>query len=318
MLRRLIGLGALMILLAGCGDGVSSTPDEVGAGDVEDVTDDPEATADFLARSAESTQEVDSGRLEVTVETGDGFLPPTSMTGEFADDGQSAHMSVDAGPVQTEVTVVDGVVYTETAGQCFEVPVPEGAEGAPQGAVTDPGPLLDLLGGVGSGVTEEGREEIRGVETTHFAGSFTLQDALGELSEEDRATVEGLFGTAAIPDDFGDTEFPVDVYVGDDGLVRRMEMSLDYSGLSGEDEVPVVDIAYDLFDLGADITIEPPADCEGEAPPSILGPEGDGAFDPDEFRELCEDFFDDEAATEPFPEGLDPCALAEEGGTVGS
>ena len=319
MLRRLLGAAILVVTLAACGEGVTPSAEDVGAGGAGDVTDDPEEAAAFLARSAESTRAVESGRMEVTIESDDGVLPSTTMTGEFADGGQSAHMTVDVGVGETEITVVDGVTYTETAGQCFPIEVPEGVGAASPGAVTDPGPLLDLLGGVGSGVTDEGREEVRGVDTTHFSGSFTLEDALGQVEGDDREAVEGLFGSSAVPDELLETEFPVDVFVDDDGLVRRMEMDLDVSGIEDDGALPGVQIAYDLFDFDADITIERPLGCDDEAPSLDSGP--DGPFDPDEFREMCEDLLDDfegEDGVEPFPDGFDPCALPEDGGTVGS
>jgi hypothetical protein len=227
------------------------------------------------------------------------------MTGEIADGGEAAHLSMTAAGVDVEVTVVDGVVYTETAGQCFQQEVPEGDVPEGQTGFTDPGPLLDMLGGVGDGVTDEGTEEVRGVETTHFAGSFTMRDALEEVPEDQRASVEALFGSGQLGGDLLDTEIPVDVFVDDDGLVRRMEMVMDFGALGGVD-VPALTMAMDLFDFGADISVAPPTGCDETLPTLPDIGSGDLGFDEGELQEFCEDALEGFEAD--LPEGVDPCA----------
>src|SRR5919109_3953184 len=80
--------------------------------------------------------------------------------------------------------------------------------GAMSGGQSSPAEQLKMLEKVSGGITDEGREQIRGVETTHYRATIDLSkdpmfDKLSELT--------------------GQTEMPVDVWIDGQQRVRRME-----------------------------------------------------------------------------------------------
>lgn len=69
-----------------------------------------------------------------------------------------------------------------------------------------------------------------------------------EAVEEMRAQLESFGGIDSIP---------AEVWIDEDGLPRRMKMSMDFEGGSADMEMSV-----DMFDYGIDVEVEPPAKFE--------------------------------------------------------
>jgi hypothetical protein len=92
-------------------------------------------------------------------------------------------------------------------------------------ASLSPQKLLRILRDASSETEELGAEEIRGVEAVGYRLTVDCEVAL--LSCD---------GTA-----------PVDVWIGDDGVVRRIELEDDDG-----------DVTFEFFDFGAEVSIEPP------------------------------------------------------------
>jgi hypothetical protein len=69
---------------------------------------------------------------------------------------------------------------------------------------------LKMLGEVSDGITNEGREQVRGVDTTHYSATIDLR----EYPDEDIEKIIELIGQS---------EIPMDVWIDDDQRVRRME-----------------------------------------------------------------------------------------------
>lgn len=122
-------------------------------------------------------------------------------------------------------------------------------EGFGAGGIASPSDFVASLEDANAEVTELGTEEIRGVETTHFRALVDLAELSSTMSPEERASLE---------DDFGDidtSEFPIEFWVDADGLLRRYSMNI------AEETGASASFVFDLFDYGADISIEaPPAD----------------------------------------------------------
>jgi hypothetical protein len=139
---------------------------------------------------------------------------------------------------------------------------------------TDPTKFLEYLATVSSGVEETGRETVRGVETTKYHAVIDFEKAIEQVAPE---TFEML---GVEPDAFADelaqmqsaigAELPVDVWIDDDGLMRRMRMDMTIEG-----QTAAVDM--EMYDYGVDVEVEaPPADEVGDMS-SLLGGLG-GAF----------------------------------------
>lgn len=192
----------------------------------------PAPTVD-VAQAAARTVDVGSARFSLSGEGRRGG--PFTGEGELAGDRArlELHFS-EAGallPADVEVVYADGTLYARLSGMAGLLPgllsgggewisVDLEADGDLLGEYLDlgqgdPTRLLETLEAAGA-FDEVGSERVRGVETTHYRGSV----------ESSR----------------------VDVWVGADGLVRRVSVS------DGES----TDVRLELFDFGADVEIEPP------------------------------------------------------------
>jgi hypothetical protein len=101
----------------------------------------------------------------------------------------------------------------------------------------DPTEVLASLGETAGDVEEVGQESVRGAETTHYRTTV-------DLTRVEGADKRGL----------GDT-IRTDVWVGEDGLVRRLRQQVPFSnaGQTGE-----VHFTLEYFDFGVEERIEPP------------------------------------------------------------
>jgi hypothetical protein len=116
----------------------------------------------------------------------------------------------------------------------------------------NPAQVLDMLRASGE-VVEVGTETVNGESTTHYRATIDLAKAADQLGPDAQAMLKRLSAAGA------PTTFPVDVWIGDDGLVRRVVLDESFSanGQSGGAKVTL-----DLSDYGTpvDVTAPPSAD----------------------------------------------------------
>lgn len=314
------------------GTGDSDGGGGVGAG-LGDVAQ--EATASFLASSAERTAALDTGTItmsmtvsdnptlgpgEVTVFSVDGaFDVPAdasrfaidlsgmleldpSMLGDDSDPGgagpdaafEELMASVFAEPF--EMIQIGEVAYLRLPGfGAFFGTDKEWFSSAAEGeSLTDsfeglaPSDLADTLGPLEDAgeVTEVGREEVGGADTTHY--TVEVDPSAGSTG--------GAGGAAgALLGEFGSLGATLDVWIDDEGLIRRIEAVGDAADFDGEDLAPGLDegtitFVLEFGGLGEPADIEPPPadevfDLDGP-PGSGLGPGGGrspgGTIDPDD------------------------------------
>jgi hypothetical protein len=216
----LVPVLATASVLAACGGSETTAPQPPPKLDV------PQAAA----------RTVDAGSARFSL-SGEGELGG-SFTGEgelAGDRGRlELHFAEAAGglfPADVEAVYADGALYARVSGLAGLIPglatggkdwleVDLGADGEALDEYLDlgggdPTRLLETLEAAGA-FDEVGSERVRGVETTRYRGSVASSS--------------------------------VDVWVGADGLVRRVAVS------DGEG----TDVELELFDFGADVEIEPP------------------------------------------------------------
>lgn len=121
------------------------------------------------------------------------------------------------------------------------------------GAGGDPTKQVQVLRGLGK-LHKEGTETVRGVKTTHYSGTIDLNKVPGGRQ---------LARTA------GSSSIPVDVWVDENGLVRRERWS---EKLTLGTARTKIDTTMDLYDFGAPVVaVIPPAqdvtDLTGAGPP---------------------------------------------------
>ncbi len=122
-------------------------------------------------------------------------------------------------------------------------------------ATTDPRKLLDLLRMASGEIETVGTEELRGVQTTHYRAlvdpARAARLAPGGKGADAQSFVDELVEEA----DLG--KIPVDVWMDEQGLVRKVELAftVDQAGSSDPGDVSV---GFELWDYGEDVGIEPP------------------------------------------------------------
>jgi hypothetical protein len=115
----------------------------------------------------------------------------------------------------------------------------------------NPSDVLDLLRASGS-VQEVGTETVNGDSTTHYTATIDLAKAAGVVGDRAQQLVQSLIAQGA------PSSIPVDVWVGDDGLVRKLTMD---ESLSAQGQPAEVTLDLELSDYGTEVNVTaPPAD----------------------------------------------------------
>jgi len=130
--------------------------------------------------------------------------------------------------------------------------------------------FLAALEEANADITELGTEEVRGVSTTHLRAVVDLAELDASLTDADRATLERDLGDITV------SEFPIEFWLDDQGLIRRY--SMDFSEIAAsESDVERAGLVFEFFDYGTDISIAaPPADEVMSADELDLGAFGFG------------------------------------------
>jgi hypothetical protein len=233
-----------------------------------------------VAAAAERAREAGSARVALTVES---QLPngALTMTGEGAFDlearrGTMSLTSSGSGQVAqvadvmgTTEMIYDGmVVYMQMP--VFERVLPPGkswvkmdleALGKEMGidfqqlsqiGQNNPTQGLDYLEGV-SDVEEVGSDDIRGTPTTHYSGTLDFDRVAEDLPAEQASAIRKVSELSGI------RKAPIDVWIDDDGLPRRMTYSFANPGATTESPaLGGMTMTTDFFDYGTDVRVEVP------------------------------------------------------------
>ncbi|MFN2586835.1 MAG: hypothetical protein ABR613_01780 [Actinomycetota bacterium] len=216
-----------------------------------------EAAEDAGTARIEMTTEVELGEQGVTLEAEGEF--------DFANDVGRMTMAAAGGSGMPSVGEMEMILdgrYMYVKGAAFAAAL----EGEEWGRIDleaagkagtnqlnqDPTQYLEWLRGAGGDVEKVGEEEIDGTPTTHYKADLSIDRIVEEAADD--AAADALRSGFAV---FGDVEsFPVEVWVGDDGLPRRVRLLLEGTGesqLSSE-------VRIDLFDYGVEVHVDPPED----------------------------------------------------------
>jgi hypothetical protein len=234
-------------------------------------------TIDPVASAASKSQDAGSAKVTMAVDVGVG-AKSYSLTGGGAFSRDSGEMTIDASgvadlaglPGDAKIRVVyrtedgDKVVYVQLPG--LEKQIPGGkswirldlqkaaqAAGFDLGdalgsATQNPGDALAMLR-AGGPLTEVGTETLDGTSTTHYKGTIDLAAAakLKGVSEETLRRLNPKGEKA---------EIPVDVWIGDDGLVRQVRIT--ESDTAGSKTVSS-SVTFGFTDYGTDVSVAAPA-----------------------------------------------------------
>lgn len=129
------------------------------------------------------------------------------------------------------------------------------AAGGFSGGVSPANPTsaLDAFKDADAVVTEIGREDVRGVSTTRYLVIVDMEQLLENASPEERAQLEEQ---GPLPFD----ELPLDLWIGDDGLIYRYVMSVtgDSVETAPGEGFDTMTMTFEMYDYGATIEIEAP------------------------------------------------------------
>jgi hypothetical protein len=271
-MRKMVLLLAAVLLLPACGGGDS-------------------VSADPVAEAATKTTEAGSSRVEFTMAVevegqtfsmgGDGVFDYSRPQGRMTIDlGDLAELSRGVLVDRPMEVVFDGLVYymrfpgglMELGGlgdkwlkiDFAKLDEETGVDlGALQQANQNPAQLLQFLRGTSDDIEELGRESVRGVETTHYRATVDLDEAaergadVGEFSDEMREQLEAEI--ERVKRQTGLETLPVDVWVDEDDLVRRLRMNFTFP-VDGEQAG--MDMKVDYFDFGVEVRAAPPPAAE--------------------------------------------------------
>jgi hypothetical protein len=253
-MRRLLPLAVPLLLLAACGGGSGTSDLEV------------------IRTAATTTSDSGTARLEMsTTLTGlpgvDGISFDT--TGEMDFDGPRFEMDselpdVPGVPSGSIEQVGEGTVIYQRSELFGELP--DGAEWVrldlaeitetagvdiTQFQSTDPTSGLAMLEGATDDLEEVGSEEVRGESTTHYRATIDL-----EAAYEDADAVTDPEAFEAFIDEFGDEPIDVEVWIDDEGRVRRQAW-VQPMPADGE-----MEITLEMFDFGEPVDIEVPDEAD--------------------------------------------------------
>lgn len=222
---------------------------------------------EVLATAVQRSTEHTSARMRVRTVT---TSPQGEVTvvGEGVGDGRAGHFTatmegVDPdGPVEVEMLLVDGVAYqrSEIFSQALgttatwisfdmEAVVPGFEAITDQARQLDPTRSLEQLREVGR-VSEIGPETVNGVSTKHYTAVVTMRASF-EAAGVDEATMQQYVDLTGID---LDADVPMEVWIDDEGLVRRTRVQIATDAFS-------TDTTTDILDYGVAVDVTaPPAD----------------------------------------------------------
>ncbi|HSJ28757.1 MAG TPA: hypothetical protein VLB67_11130 [Acidimicrobiia bacterium] len=239
-----------------------------------------------IAQSAELTSARMEGLIEVTGAVEDGQVMDITMpfggTFDHSTGNSSFYMDLsgftgmggEEVPAEfadmfgeMEIRVIDGISYIKfpffammfgAETPWISAPAEEGEDFVADfsfGAADDPTGVLQDLEDADAEVTEIGRETINGVETTHYRVIFDAAEIYAQATPEERAEMEA---EGFIPDG----EFPVDLWISDDGWIIRYVMDVDGASFGGDDEFERMVMTFNLYDINQPVSIVAPDPSE--------------------------------------------------------
>jgi hypothetical protein len=121
------------------------------------------------------------------------------------------------------------------------------------GEQTGPAALVAQLDGASGDLEELGTEEVRGVSTTHMRVTVDTDAAIEQADPSVRQQLRTYAEASGLP-----ATYPMELWIDDDGLVRRIRTVLDVDGPSGAADGVTQQTTLELFDFGVNVDLEPP------------------------------------------------------------
>lgn len=216
------------------------------------------ATGD-ISIIAEGSIDNETGMSQITMDMSDVFssmdsgggmsLPPEAGIMEMITDGDDTYMK---SPLLS--------MFGDSEKPWVRMDTDEVSDGeVTSGAPSDPTKFLEFLENTGSEIEELGNEEVRGVDTIHVRTTLDMEEIMKSAPAEDQEEMQKQL------DEMGGafTEIPLEAWVDEDGMVRRIQMDFDLADL-GDEEMGegTMLLTIEMYDFGepVDITIPDPSE----------------------------------------------------------
>jgi hypothetical protein len=262
--RRLSVLlaGATAALLVGCSDGGGDTSA------APSPSSEPPAPAAVVRSAAMQTDGMMSSRYVLTTSTeqddaevvfmGKGIYDWSTDTGQTTYD-------VPVGTVQQRLVGPDLYLSLPQQPDAFFKLLVADVAATPLGGTVDPSAQLHMLAAVADAELV-GEEEVRGVQTTHYRGSYDVGRALRGARGLQQTALRSSLGAAADV-----TEATYDVFLDDAGRLRKLTQTVEVPATAERGGTPAtVTTTLELWDFG--ITVEvmaPPGDKVRDGSPLL-------------------------------------------------
>lgn len=253
--RRLLVLPALALALSGCAGSGAETPAAA-------PSQSPDGKAAVLA-AADRTTSVGSSKFVLTSTTaiggqdvtfaGEGAFDYVEKTGQLTFDVPGADgQSAGGGTIEQRIIGPDlFLTLPQMPGVFYELKVADVA-GTSLGGSTDPTAALQALQGV-EDVEQVGTETLRGVEATHYEGTYDVQAAIAAATGAAKAVLTATLGASTLD------AVPFDAYLDPEGRLVKFEQELELPATSQTGGEPLRSrTVLELFDFGAEVVVTPP------------------------------------------------------------
>lgn len=173
-------------------------------------------------------------------------------------DGENAYINL--GSMGTPYGI-DGTKWIQTTLDQVNQTV-GGVSGSSSPSATNPASFTDLFRGVDADedIQVEGEEEVRGEPVTHLIANANVAAAIAAAPAEEKEAVQAQFGAMGVD------EVPLHVWLGDDGVPRRLEIIAEGGQLATLQGVGMT-VVIEPYDFGKQVSVEvPPADALVQAP----------------------------------------------------
>lgn len=262
----LLPLTLLVPLTTSCSDEASAAEVVAGAASVtmEETTVAMAVSADMsdlpgvgeLVIEGEGEADFKSGRASMTMDMTELLRQsgaPADVDGTFETLIDGTVMYMRAGALTAELGIPAGTWLKADLQEFGESQGIDMAQ-AQQPGTGDPRQGLAMLTGVTEiGVEELGEEDVRGVSTTHYRAEVDLRKA---IEQADAITDPEAF--ERFIDTMGTDTMDVEVWIDDEGRLRRMTMEMPLpTGAGGDAEIRTTS---EFYDFGRDVDLEPPAE----------------------------------------------------------
>lgn len=290
----LAAIGALALVATGCGGGAVSTAAVAQPISLQELSESAERSADAtsgrftfsmemampgfseqLAFTGEGAFDTKVGKTEMSLDMSAFATLMKELAGAFGGDASGLDLDAEAWKIEA---VLDGLVmYMRFPFLSSELPagkewvkidLREAASQIPgldldqllQFANNGPQSSLEYLKAVAGEIEPVGVEEVRGEQATHYKTAIDLLEYKNLVPEgSTREALGSMF--EELVKQTGLQEIPVDVWVGQDDLVRRMQMALSITQPGSADRLDA-SLTFEMFDYGKPVTITLPLAAE--------------------------------------------------------